>query len=139
MAKTHRDSSKVSQRHTGTGSVARRSRIGLATQDPAGVHRLGLQTRDGEEAPSEHIEPRCVQPADWSRFEDSMAEIFTTFGMNLGTPGTERTPARFLKALYDATSGYEGDHNLLTAFPTECRCDTDCLVSQIIEIGRAHV
>jgi len=46
MAKTHRDSSKVSQRHTGTGSVARRSRIGLATQDPAGVHRLGLQTRD---------------------------------------------------------------------------------------------
>ena len=58
-----------------------------------------------------------------------MAEIFTTFGMNLGTPGTERTPARFLKALYDATSGYEGDHNLLTAFPTECRCDTDCLGS----------
>lgn len=62
-----------------------------------------------------------------------MAAIFTAFGMNLDTPGTERTPERFLKALFDATSGYEGDHKLLTAFPTECRCDSDCLVSQIIE------
>ena len=40
---------------------------------------------------------------------------------------------RFLQALFDATAGYEGDHKLLTAFPTECRCDADCLVSQIIE------
>jgi GTP cyclohydrolase I len=77
--------------------------------------------------------PRDVEPADWLRFEQSMAEIFTAFGMNLATAGTERTPARFLKALYDATAGYEGDHKLLTAFPTECRCDRDCLVSQIIE------
>jgi GTP cyclohydrolase IA len=76
--------------------------------------------------------PRQVKPEDWLRFEQSMAEIFAAFGMNLGTPGTERTPERFLKALYDATDGYEGDPNLLTAFPTECRCD-DCLVSQIIE------
>ena len=62
-----------------------------------------------------------------------MAEIFAAFGMDLETPATERTPERFLKALYDATDGYEGDHKLLTAFPTECRCDDDCLVSQIIE------
>jgi GTP cyclohydrolase IA len=133
MAKTHRDSSKASRRHAGTGLVARPPRIGSATQDPAGVHRLALQAADSQEAPSERIRQRCVQPEDWSRFEHAMAEIFTTFGMNLGTAGTQRTPARFLKALYDATSGYEGDHNLLTAFPTECRCDTDCLVSQIIE------
>jgi GTP cyclohydrolase IA len=77
--------------------------------------------------------PRHVEPEDWLRFEQSMAEIFAAFGMNLETPGTERTPERFLKALYDATDGYEGDHKLLTAFPTECRCDDDCLVSQIIE------
>jgi GTP cyclohydrolase I len=53
--------------------------------------------------------------------------------MDADTASTERTPARFLRALYDATAGYEGDHKLLTAFPTECRCDNDCLVSQVIE------
>jgi GTP cyclohydrolase I len=83
--------------------------------------------------PMAQVPPRHVEPADWLRFERSMAEIFAAFGMNLETPGTERTPERFLKALYDATDGYEGDHKLLTAFPTECRCDDDCLVSQIIE------
>ena len=83
--------------------------------------------------PLEQLTPRHVKSEDWLRFEQSMAEIFTAFGMNLETPGTERTPERFLKALYDATAGYEGDHKLLTAFPTECRCGDDCLVSQIIE------
>jgi GTP cyclohydrolase I len=83
--------------------------------------------------PVDRPTPRHVEPEDWLRFEQSMAEIFAAFGMNLETPGTERTPERFLKALYDATDGYEGDHKLLTAFPTECRCDDDCLVSQIIE------
>ncbi len=77
--------------------------------------------------------PRHVEPADWLRFEQAMAEIFTAFGMDPDTATTERTPTRFLRALYDATAGYEGDHKLLTAFPTECRCDSDCLVSQIIE------
>src|ERR1051325_11457829 len=62
-----------------------------------------------------------------------MGEMSPALGMDLGTAGTERTPERFLKALYDATSGYEGDPKLLTAFPTECRCDSDCLVSQVIE------
>jgi GTP cyclohydrolase I len=83
--------------------------------------------------PSDQLRPRQVEPEDWLRFERSMAEIFAAFGMDLETPATERTPERFLKALYDATDGYEGDHKLLTAFPTECRCDDDCLVSQIIE------
>jgi GTP cyclohydrolase I len=83
--------------------------------------------------PVDRPTPRHVEREDWLRFEQSMAEIFAAFGMNLETPGTERTPERFLRALYDATDGYEGDHKLLTAFPTECRCDDDCLVSQIIE------
>ncbi|HWB57578.1 MAG TPA: GTP cyclohydrolase I [Gaiellaceae bacterium] len=77
--------------------------------------------------------PRHIEPADWLRYQQSMAEIFTAFGMDLETAGTEGTPERFLKALYDATAGYDGDHKLLTAFPTECRCEADCLVSQIIE------
>jgi GTP cyclohydrolase I len=86
-----------------------------------------------EAAGWEQVAPRAIAAEDWQRFEDSMEEIFVAFGMEFDTPGTERSPQRFLKALYDATSGYEGDHKLLTAFPTECRCDADCLVSQIIE------
>jgi GTP cyclohydrolase IA len=86
-----------------------------------------------ETSPWEQVTPRPIDNADWLRFQGYMAEIFTTFGMEPHTPGTERSPERFLKALYDATAGYEGDAKLLTAFPTECRCDADCLVSQVIE------
>jgi GTP cyclohydrolase I len=82
---------------------------------------------------SEDVAQRRIAPEDWQRFERSLAEILTAFGLEPGTPGTERTPERALRALYDATAGYEGDPNLLTAFPTECRCDADCLVSQVIE------
>jgi GTP cyclohydrolase I len=53
--------------------------------------------------------------------------------MDLDTPGTKATPTRFLRALYDATSGYEGDPKLLTAFPTECHGGPDCSISQVIE------
>lgn len=81
----------------------------------------------------EQVRPRKIANADWKRFRGYTGEIFSAFGMQLDTPGTERTPERFLKALYDATAGYEGDAKLLTAFPTECRCDADCLVSQIVE------
>jgi GTP cyclohydrolase IA len=86
-----------------------------------------------ETSPWEQVALRPIDDADWLRFQGYMAEIFTTFGMEPHTPGTERSPERFLKALYDATAGYEGDPKLLTAFPTECRCDADCLVSQVIE------
>jgi GTP cyclohydrolase I len=82
---------------------------------------------------SEDVAQRRIAPEDWQRFERSLAEILTAFGLEPGRPGTERTPERALRALYDATAGYEGDPNLLTAFPTECRCDADCLVSQVIE------
>jgi GTP cyclohydrolase I len=81
----------------------------------------------------DHVAPRSVEPAEWLRFEQSLAEIFTAFGMDLDTPGTARTPERFLQALYDSTAGYEGDPKLLTAFPTECRVAEDCFVSQIVE------
>lgn len=96
-------------------------RPGCLSEDPAGA------------IPWDPVTPRHIEPEDWLRFQQSMAEIFAAFGMNLETPGTQRTPERFLQALYEATTGYEGDHKLLTAFPTECRCDADCLVSQIIE------
>src|SRR6202165_4933207 len=81
----------------------------------------------------EQIKPRHVSPEKWKKFESYAAEIFSSFGMDLQTPGTLLTPTRFLRALYDATSGYEGDPKLLTAFPTECHGGPDCSISQLIE------
>jgi GTP cyclohydrolase I len=81
----------------------------------------------------EQTQPRSVSPEKWKLFEGYAAEIFTAFGMDLDTAGTRTTPKRFLRALYDATSGYEGDPKLLTAFPTECRGGPDCNISQVIE------
>lgn len=77
--------------------------------------------------------PRQIDVEQWERFKQNVAEIFEALGMNLDTPGTLRTPERFLKALFDSTVGYEGDSKLLTAFPTECRGGPDCSISQIIE------
>jgi GTP cyclohydrolase I len=81
----------------------------------------------------EHVMPRQVSPEDWIRFEGTVAEILTAFGMDLDTPATSETPRRFLKALFESTSGYEGDPKLVTVFPTECRGGPDCRISQIIE------
>jgi GTP cyclohydrolase I len=93
-----------------------------------------LRAGDPEEGTLwEHLVPRDVSDEQWSRFEGNVAEIFSAFGMNLDTPGTEETPRRFLKALFDSTAGYEGDAKLVTVFPTECRGGPDCRISQIIE------
>ena len=86
-----------------------------------------------ESTPWEHTKIRAVSDADFRRFESYAAEIFEAFGMDLETPGTQRTPERFIRALYDATVGYEGDAKMLTAFPTECRGGPDCRISQVIE------
>lgn len=86
-----------------------------------------------EMTPWELVYPRDIQPEDWRRYEGYMAEIFKAFGMDMETPGTLKTPERFLRALFDSTSGYEGDSKLLTAFPTECRGGPDCRISQVIE------
>lgn len=90
--------------------------------------------RDPEEAHDwAQAVPRKVDAERWRKYERYMAEIFEQFGMDLDTPGTRETPERFLRALFDATSGYEGDPKLLTAFPTECRGGADCRISQLIE------
>ncbi|HZT64970.1 MAG TPA: GTP cyclohydrolase I [Acidimicrobiales bacterium] len=77
--------------------------------------------------------PRRIPAERWRCFEGYVAEIFEALGMDLGTPGTARTPARFLRALLEATDGYEGDPGLVTAFPTECRGGPDCRISQVVE------
>jgi GTP cyclohydrolase I len=62
---------------------------------------------------------RDIAPEDWARYREAVGEIFEAFGMELDTPGTRDTPERFLRALFDATAGYDGDPKLLTAFPAE--------------------
>jgi len=76
---------------------------------------------------------RAIAPEEWARYERYMAEIFAAFGMDLDTPGTEGTPERFLRAMFDATAGYCGDPKLRTAFPSERPRHVDGTHSQIIE------
>lgn len=93
-----------------------------------------LELLDEEASPDwELLRHRQIAPESWQRFEGYMAEIFQAMGLDLTTPGTARTPTRFLRALFDATEGYEGDPKLVTAFPTECRGGPDCSISQIVE------
>ena len=103
-----------------------------ADEDEPGA-RLHLLSDPEEVSPWERVRPRTITAERWRTFEKYVAEIFETFGMDLDTPGTVRTPERFLKALFDSTSGYEGDPKLLTAFPTECDGGPDCRISQVIE------
>src|SRR6266567_7969238 len=76
---------------------------------------------------------RSISEEQMRKFEADVAAIFEAFGLDLHTPATERTPQRFLQALFDATEGYEGDPKLLTVFETECRGGPDCRLSQVIE------
>ena len=76
---------------------------------------------------------RHVDDADWTRYESYMTEIFGSFGLDLTTPGTAATPRRFLRAIWDATDGYDGDPKLLTAFPTECHGGANCELAQVVE------
>jgi GTP cyclohydrolase I len=62
---------------------------------------------------------REIAPEDWARYRSAVGEIFEAFGMDLDTPGTRETPERFLRALFEATSGYDGDPKLATTFPAE--------------------
>jgi GTP cyclohydrolase I len=75
---------------------------------------------------------REISTDDWHRYLRHLGEIFAALGMDLDTPGTRETPERFLRALFDATGGYDGDPKLLTAFPAESR-GVESASSQIIE------
>jgi len=99
-------------------------------------HEL-LHDHDDHDAESESRltpdQPRNVSEADRLRFEGYLSEILTALGLDLDTPSTVDTPRRFLRALFDTTSGYEGDPKLLTAFPTECRGGANCEIAQVVE------
>jgi GTP cyclohydrolase I len=84
-----------------------------------------------------HLHRRSISEEQMRQFESDIAAIFTAFGLNLNTPATRETPQRFLRAMFDATEGSEGDPKLLTVFETECRGGPDCRLSQVIE-GPIH-
>jgi GTP cyclohydrolase I len=105
-------------------------------QPPSGAPKVGGLAGDDIGYDSEEwaaVRPRRISPEQWQQFEGYMQEIFTALGMPIGSPSTADTPRRFLRALFEATSGYEGDEKLVTAFPTECRGGPDCRISQVVE------
>lgn len=76
---------------------------------------------------------RTIGPEEWRRYEAFLAEILAALGMDLDTPGTRATPSRFLRALFEATSGYEGDPKLVTTFPREHASEPEAPPGQIVE------
>src|SRR2546425_11727027 len=100
------------------------------------VEHVHLPEDDEEVRRPDLVRHRELTPEQWNRFEGYVAEMFGAFGMRPDTPGTKDTPRRFVRALYDATEGYEGDPKILTAFPTECTGRASCHVDPIVD-GRA--
>ena len=85
------------------------------------------------ELPSHEDEGRELSTAEWARLEGHAAEILAALGLDLDTPGTRETPRRFLRALWDATAGYDGDPKLRTLFPAERPEGVDGRHAQIVE------
>jgi GTP cyclohydrolase IA len=79
------------------------------------------------------LQKRQISQEQIHKYEGYMAEIFSALGMDLKTAATVDTPRRYIRALIDATNGYDGDPKLLKTFQTECRGDPDCHLSQVIE------
>lgn len=79
------------------------------------------------------LHQRKISDEQFHKFESYAAEIFSAFGLDLNTDATKDTPRRFIKALFDATEGYDGDPKLLRVFDTECHGEPDCRLSQVIE------
>src|SRR5512145_1734413 len=79
------------------------------------------------------LQMRQISEEQFHKFEGYAAEILSAFGLDLNTPATKDTPGRFIKALFDATEGYDGDPKLLKVFDTECRGEPDCRLSQVVE------
>jgi GTP cyclohydrolase IA len=111
--------------------------IDLATSnEPDNVIEIGTAAAHASHEANAHwfeLPPRRIPPEDWARYRNAVAEIFAAFGMDLETPGTRATPERFLRALYDATAGYDGDPKLLTSFPAESHATSEARLAQIIE------
>jgi len=102
-----------------------------AAGDLAVARRVIRLTQDDREG--ERVAARQISKAQWRQLESHAAEILQMMGMRLDSPATRETPRRFIRALFDATDGYEGDSKLVTAFPSECDGGPDCRISQIVQ------
>ena len=94
---------------------------------------IDLDLNDRDVLAAMELRRRDLSDEQLQRFEGYAAEIFSAFGLDLDTPATRETPRRFIRALFDATAGYDGDPKLLKVFDTECRGGSDCRLSQVIE------
>jgi GTP cyclohydrolase I len=74
-----------------------------------------------------------ISDEQMQKLEGYAAEILSALGMDLDRPATAETPRRFIRALFDATEGYDGDPKLIKVFATECRGGPDCRLSQVVE------
>jgi GTP cyclohydrolase I len=88
---------------------------------------------DNEYLATMKLQSRQITDEQYHKFEGYAAEIFSAFGLDLNLQSTKDTPRRFIKALFDATEGYDGDPKLLRVFDTECHGEPDCRLSQVIE------
>jgi GTP cyclohydrolase I len=95
----------------------------MGSAAPDGVETLG----------SVAIRPRSITPEQVARFEGYVGEMFSAMGLDLASEGGRATPRRFVRAMMDATEGYEGDAKLVTVFKTECHGGPDCQLSQLVE------
>ena len=111
-----------------------RNRLKAVPEDDEDIHDLTTKgSVIGRRNAFELTRPRSFSEADIERFERNLLEIFVALGLDPKTPGTAKTPRRHLRAMIDATAGYEGDANLVTAFPTESHGEPGARVSQIVE------
>jgi GTP cyclohydrolase IA len=88
---------------------------------------------DIEYSTAMRLHTRKIGDEQLHQFEGYAAEILSALGLDLNLPATKETPRRFIKALFDATEGYDGDPKLLKVFDTECRGEPDCRLSQVVE------
>lgn len=114
------------RRHTGNHHSSNHA----AAPEPNMILNLGFDDQKGCEP--RDLKHRQISQEQLQKFEGYMSEIFSAFGMQTSR-GTLETPQRFIRALYDITSGYDGDPKLITVFPTECHGGPDCTLSQVIE------
>jgi GTP cyclohydrolase I len=96
-------------------------------------HKVNGNAHRRDTIPVAKAPGRALGEDQLKQYEGYLAEIFTSLGLDLNTPGTRDTPRRYLQALVDSTAGYDGDPKLVTVFPTECHGGADCRLSQVIE------
>ena len=89
--------------------------------------------QDSDYREAVQLQMRTISDDEFHKFEGYAAEILSAFGLDLNTPATKDTPRRFIRALFDATEGYDGDPKLLKVFDTECHGEPDCRLSQVVE------